>query len=312
MEYTTLKKTDIQISKIGVGTNKIGGHNIFKGLAEDEGKDFLIEAINLGMNFIDTADIYGPARSEELVGEVLQSIDTKREDLVVATKGGVEWNVEGGTRKNNKPEYFRSAVEASLKRLRTDYIDLYYLHWPDNETPFSESIGELVRLKEEGKIRAIGVSNLPIDQLKEAAKVTDIAAMQVDYNMFDRKVEKDVLPFCVENQISFIPCYPLASGLLGGNYKVEDPVPPKLTAVEFRQKVEIAEKLKTVAEKKETTLPNLALAWLLAQEGVDAVIPGGRRPDHARGTAKAADVKLNQDDLVLIDKILMQGAKATF
>jgi myo-inositol catabolism protein IolS len=305
MEYTTLKKTDMRISKIGVGTNKIGGHNIFKGLDENEGKAFLIEAINLGMNFIDTADIYGPARSEELIGIALQNSGIKREDLVIATKGGVEWNIPGGgTRRNNKPEYFRSAVENSLKRLRTDYIDLYYLHWPDNETPFSESIGELARLKEEGKIRSIGVSNLPIEQLREATQVTEIAAAQSDYNMFDRVVEKDVLPFCVQNEISFIPCYPLASGLLGGHYKVGDPIPKGLTKEVFHQRLEVVEKLKTVAENKEVTLSNLALAWLLAQEGVDSVIPGGRHPGHAQGTAKAAEVKLSQGDLDLIQKIL--------
>jgi myo-inositol catabolism protein IolS len=304
MEYTTLKKTDMRISKIGVGTNKIGGHNIFNGLDENEGKDFLREAIYLGMNFIDTADIYGPERSEELVGEVIENMDVKRTDLVVATKGGVQWNLPGGNRKNNKPEYLRAAVEASLKRLRTDYIDLYYLHWPDNVTPFSESIGELVRLKEEGKIRAIGVSNLPIEQLREAVKVTDIAAMQSDYNMFDRKVEKDVLPFCADNQISFIPCYPLASGILGGRYKFGDPVPKGLTEDVFQQRLEITEKLKTVAEMKNTSLPNLALAWLLAHEGVDAVIPGGRRPEHARGTAKAAAVNLTREDVERINAIL--------
>lgn len=305
MKYTTLKKTDIQISKIGIGTNKIGGHNMFKGLDENDGKAFLVEAINLGMNFIDTADIYGPARTEELIGEALQSISTKREDLVIATKGGVEWNIPGGgTRKNNKPSYFRSAVEASLKRMRTDYIDLYYLHWPDHETPFSESIGELVRLKEEGKIRAIGVSNLNIEQLREATQVTDIAAAQSDYNMFDRVVEKEILPFCVQNEISFIPCYPLASGLLGGHYKVGDPIPKGLTEEEFHQRLEIVEKLKAVAESKNETLSNLALAWLLAQDGVDSVIPGGRHPGHAQGTVKSADIKLSPGDLDLIQKIL--------
>lgn len=310
MEYTTLKKTNMRISKIGVGTNKIGGHNMFKGLDENEGKAFLREAIQLGMNFIDTADVYGPARTEELVGEVLQSIDVKREDLIIATKGGVQWGLPEGNRKNNDPAYLRSAVEDSLKRLQIDYIDLYYLHWPDNVTPFSESIGELAKLKEEGIIRAIGVSNLPIDQLKEAAAVTEIAAAQSDYNMFDRRVEQDVLPFCVENQISFIPCYPLASGLLGGNYKVGDPVPKGLTEEEFHQRIKIADQLKPIAEDKHTTLANLALSWLLAQDGVDAVIPGGRRPEHAVKTAQAGIIKLTQEDLKAINDILTKGKSA--
>lgn len=306
MEFTTIKKTDIRVSKIGIGTNKVGGHNIFKNLDENNGKNFIKEALYQGVNFIDTADYYGLGRSEELIGEVIQNIDLKREELVISTKGGMQWNDEGKINFNNHPNYLRGALEASLKRLGTDYIDIYYLHFPDNETPFSESIGELVRLKEEGKIRAIAASNLNIEQLREAVKVTDISAFQTVYNLFERGVEEDILPFCLENEISFLPYYPLSSGLLGGNYKIGDPAPKRFSEEEFKEKVVIADQLKIVAETKGITLPNLALSWLLAQEGVDAVIPGGRHPDHAKGIAKAADIKLTSEDLEAVEKIFKQ------
>jgi myo-inositol catabolism protein IolS len=301
MKHTILGNSGFEISVLGIGTNKVGGHNYFKDLSEQEGKDFVKEAISLGINFIDTADVYGHGRSEELIGEVLREISTPREEIVLATKGGVEWQKD---RKNNKPDYLRQALEASLKRLNQDYVDLYYLHFPDDETPISESVGELKRLKEEGKIRAIGVSNLNLQQLTEATRVTEIAALQSGYNMFDRKVENDVLPFCAENKISFIPYFPLASGLLGGRYKVTDPVPPGRDEAEFRSKVAKAEKLKELAEGKQTTLPNLALAWLLAQNGVDAVIPGGRRPEQVKGLVEAANVTLTASDLEQIETIL--------
>ncbi|MBM4763340.1 aldo/keto reductase [Bacillus sp. B15-48] len=311
MQFTTLKKTDIRVTKIGVGTNKVGGHNIFPNLDETEGKEFLKAALDQGINFIDTADYYGLGRSEELIGEVLQEIDIKREDLVIATKGGMQWNEKGEITFNNRPEYLRSAFEASLRRLQTDYVDVYYLHMPDNITPFSESMGELLRLKEEGKIRAIAASNLNFAQIKEVNEIAGICSTQAVYNIFERGVEKDVLPYCVENDISFLPYYPLSSGLLGGNYKVTD-TPPKHfkgKLEEFRTRVEQADRLKEFAESKGTTLPNLALAWLLAQDGVDVVIPGGRKPSHAIGTVQAADITLTPNELAEIDKLIKQEVK---
>lgn len=294
----------MKISVVGIGTNKVGGHNYYKNLDENEGKAFVKEAIHLGVNFIDTADVYGLGRSEELLGETLKAMKTSREELIIATKGGVQWDKNGNSVKNNKPTYLRTALEASLKRLQMDYVDLYYLHFPDDDTPISESIGELSRLREEGKIRSIGVSNLNLQQLKEATSTTDISALQSGYNMFDRRVEQDVLPFCAANEISFIPYFPLASGLLGGKYKSGDPVPSHFIEEDFRQKVAKTEQLKVIADKLNTTLPNLALAWLLAQNGVEAVIPGGRRPAQIKGIIEAADIELTDDEIVSIQEIL--------
>lgn len=310
MKFTTLKKTELKVSEIGLGTNAVGGHNLFQNLNEADGKDFVREALKNGVNFIDTADIYGLGRSEELVGEVLKEF--KRDDFVIATKGAQHWFEDGSVKTDNRPEYLREAVEKSLQRLQLDYVDLYYLHFPDNETPFAESIGELARLKKEGKIRAIGISNVSLDQLKEANTHGDISVLQSPYNMLDRSVEAELLPYCVENNISFIPYGPLAFGLLGGGFTKDSKLDsqdwrnslPLFQGEQFRQTLEAVEKLKGIATQKKTSLPNLALAWLLAQEGVDAVIPGGKRKERILENIHASEIILAKEELKIINDIL--------
>ncbi|WP_339229266.1 aldo/keto reductase [Oceanobacillus sp. FSL K6-2867] len=310
MNYTKLKKSNLEVSTIGLGTNAVGGHNLFQNLNEQDGKDLVREALNLGVQFIDTADIYGLGRSEELVGEVLKEF--RRDDIVIATKGAQNFANLNDVKTDNRPEYLREAAERSLQRLQLDYVDLYYLHFPDNKTPFSESIGELVRLKEEGKIRSIGVSNLSLEQLKEANAHGDISVLQSPYNMLDRSAEEELLPYTRENNISFIPYGPLAFGLLGGGFTKET----KLDAGDWRQSVPLfqgeqyiqtldkIDELNKFAARKDATLPNLALAWLLAQEGVDAVIPGGKRKERIRENVKASDIHLSKEELQAIDEIL--------
>ena len=295
---------------IGLGTNAVGGHNLFQNLNEEDGKDFVREALKNGVTFIDTADIYGPGRSEELVGEVLKEFN--REDYVIATKGAQQWSSDGSIKTNNRPEYLRDALENSLQRLQLDYVDLYYLHFPDGETPFAESIGELARLKEEGKIRSMGISNVSLEQLKEANANGDISVLQSPYNMFDRSAEAELLPYCIENNISFIPYGPLAFGLLGGGFTKDSKLDeqdwrnsiPLFQGDQFQQTLTKVDKLKEFALKKDTTLPNLALAWLLAQEGVDAVIPGGKRKERIRENTQASDIVLSNEELNIINEIL--------
>ncbi|MFT4416776.1 aldo/keto reductase [Fredinandcohnia humi] len=310
MKYTTLKKSDIEVSVIGLGTNAVGGHNLFQKLNEENGKELVREALNIGVTFFDTADIYGFGRSEELVGEVLK--DIKRDDFVIATKGGQHWFENGSIKVDNHPDYLREAVDKSLYRLQLDYVDLYYLHFPDTETPFAESIGELARLKEEGKIRAIGVSNVSLEQLKEANVHGNISVLQSPYHMLDRSAETELLPYCVENNISFIPYGPLAFGLLGGTFTQDFKFDthdwrqslPLFQSKQFHQTLEIVNKLKQFASQKNTTLPNLALAWLLAQEGVDAVIPGGKRKERILENSQAIEIILSKEELNIINHIL--------
>ncbi|WP_243495841.1 aldo/keto reductase [Priestia aryabhattai] len=310
MKFRKLKNTDITVSEIGLGTNAVGGHNLFNNLNEESGKEMVAAAIDLGITFIDTADIYGMGRSEELVGEVLSNYN--REKFILATKGARRWFEDGRVEVDNSPAYLRQALENSLSRLKMDYVDLYYLHFPDNKTPLIEAIGELSKLKQEGKIKAIGISNVSLDQLKEANTHGDISVLQSAYNMLERSAEEDLLPYSRENNISFIPYGPLAFGLLGGKYTKDFQLTegdwrqsnPLFEKENFDKVLEKVEQLKNLATTKETTVANLSLAWLLAQDGVDAVIPGGKRSDQIITNAKASDVLLTKDDLNKIEKIL--------
>ncbi|TDB49797.1 MULTISPECIES: aldo/keto reductase [Bacillaceae] len=311
MKKTLLNKANLEVTQIGLGTNAVGGHNLFTNLDEENGKNLVKEALNLGITFIDTADVYGFGRSEELVGEVIKPY---RSELKIATKGAVEKLDNSTTRINNKPEYLRVAVERSLKRLQTDYIDLYYLHYPDNETPLIEAIGELSRLKEEGKIGSIGISNVNLSQLKEANEHNNIDVIQSPYNMLERSAENDLLPYTREHNISFVPYGPLAFGILGGKYTRSLNLPdgdwrkgePLFQSEMFLSTLNKVEKLKDIAISKGASLSNLALAWLLAQEGIDTVIPGGKRADQVKENIKADSLTLLPQDLAKIEKILAE------
>lgn len=309
MKYVDLVKANIRISKIGLGTNAVGGHNLFTNLDEEQGKLLVREALNQGITFIDTADAYGFGRSEELLGAILKGIRSK---VVLATKGGMERLPDGTTGRNNHPVYLRNALESSLKRLQTDYVDIYYIHYPDGKTPLAEAVGELSRLKEEGKIRAIGIANVTLEQLKAANCHDDISVLQSPYNMLDRSAETDLLSYCRERNISFIPYGPLAFGILGGKYDESF----RLESKDWRNKLALFKEdvfrsnLRTVCHLKEfaaakgTSLANLALAWLLQQEGIDAVIPGAKRAEQVAANVQAVEVSLSAAELAAVNAIL--------
>src|SRR5690625_1318025 len=215
-EKVKLGKTDLHVHPIGLGANAVGGHNIYPDLDETSGKEVIQTAIENGMNFIDTAFSYGMGRSEEIIGEVVKAMGA-RQDVVLATKGAQKV-VKGERTISNHPDFLKETVDASLRRLQMDYIDLFYIHQPDTDTPKYEAVGALQELKEAGKIRAIGVSNFSPEQLAEANQDGYVDVFQGEYNLINRSAEEIYFPSMVEQHISFVPYFPLVSGLLAGKY----------------------------------------------------------------------------------------------
>ncbi|MBT2574644.1 aldo/keto reductase [Bacillus sp. ISL-51] len=308
MEQTrALGRTNLQVKRIGFGANAVGGHNLFPNLNDETGKDLVRTALDGGVNFIDTAFIYGLGRSEELIGEVVQERGA-RDRLVIASKGAHK-EVNGQIELDNSREFLRGEVEKSLKRLKTDVIDLYYVHFPDGKTPMSEVAGTLKELKDEGKIKAIGASNLDFQQLQEFNADGYLEVFQSEYSLIHRDAEKELLPYCEKNGISFIPYFPLASGLLTGKFTKDaafDDIRkdnPQFQGETFLQNLEKVDKLKAVAEEKGTQTAHIALAWLLSRPAVDAIIPGAKRSDQLKNNLNALDVQLTEDETQYISDI---------
>ncbi|UNL86456.1 aldo/keto reductase [Priestia koreensis] len=300
-------QTDLHVNPIGLGTNAVGGHNLYPNLDEEVGKDLVRTAISKGINFLDTAFIYGPKRSEELIGEVLKETGN-RSDIVIATKGAHKF-VGNDVVIDNSPAYLKQSVEDSLKRLQTDYIDLYYIHFPDENTPKDEAVGALKELKDQGKIKAIGVSNFSINQLKEANKDGYVDVYQGEYNLFQRDAERDILPYAAENNISFVPYFPLAAGLLAGKYTKEttfDDLRKDMDLFKkenFEKNLEKVDALREIAEANNVEVAHLVLAWYLEQPAIDAIIPGAKRAAQVENNLKTLDVKLSPADIQKVDRI---------
>lgn len=304
-----LGKTDLFINPVGLGTNAVGGHNLYPDLDEQVGIDLVKTAINNGMNFIDTAFIYGIGRSEELVGQAINETG-KRSETILATKGAQKF-VNGELLLDNSPEFMKQSVEASLKRLNTDYIDLYYIHNPDEKTPLYEAVGALKELKDEGKIRAIGTSNMSLEQLKEANQDGYVDVFQGEYNLLNRSAEMDYFPYTLEENIAFIPFFPLAAGILAGKYNKDTTFPqadlraemPHLQGEAFLQNLERVEALKEIANTKEADVASVVLAWYLKQEAVDAVIPGAKRSEQVLKNLETLSVELSGSEIEVIGRI---------
>ncbi|QGQ46169.1 aldo/keto reductase [Metabacillus sediminilitoris] len=306
-KQTQMGKTELFVNPIGLGTNAVGGHNLYPNLNESVGKELVRDAINNGVNFLDTAFIYGPGRSEELVGEVVKETGN-RSKIVLATKGAHKF-VGNEVVIDNSPSFLKKSVEDSLKRLQTDYIDLFYIHFPDENTPKYEAVGALKKLKDEGKIKAIGVSNFTISQLKEANQDGYVDVYQGEYNLLQRSAEKELLPYTAEHQISFVPYFPLAAGLLAGKYN-KDMVfndlrskMPHLQGEEFAQNLENVEKLRGIAQSKQADVAHVVLAWYLTRDSIDVVIPGAKRADQVLDNLKTLDVQLTNEEIQKIDSI---------
>ncbi|MFJ5623126.1 aldo/keto reductase [Peribacillus loiseleuriae] len=307
VQQVRIGKTDLYVNPIGLGTNAVGGHNIYPHLNEETGKDVIRTAFENGINFLDTAYIYGPKRSEELIGEVIKDRGN-RSDIVIATKGAHKF-VDGKVVFDNSPVFLRDAVESSLERLQTDYIDLFYIHFPDEATPKDEAVGALNELRDQGKIRAIGVSNFSLEQLIEANKDGYVDVYQGWYNLFKREAEKDLLPFTKKNHISFIPYFPLASGLLGGKYdkntifndgRAKNPLFQGDTFISNLEKVE---QVREIANNKGAEVADVVLSWYLQQPAIDVLIPGAKKPEQVSRNLNTLQVVLTPDEIERISRI---------
>lgn len=306
-EKVQIGKSELYVNPIGLGTNAVGGHNLYPNLNEEVGKDLVHKALDNGINLLDTAFIYGPKRSEELIGEVLKERGNRAE-AVIATKGAHKI-VGDEVLLDNSPAFLKQSVEDSLKRLQTDYIDLYYIHFPDKNTPKDEAVGALKELKDEGKIRSIGVSNFSLDQLKEANKDGYVDVVQGQYNLIQREAENDILPYTAANHISFIPYFPLAAGLLAGKYdkntKFNDlrEDMPHFIGEAFQQNLEKVERLRQISSAKGVEVAHLVLAWYLTRDSIDVLIPGAKRADQVLDNLKTLDVQLTSSEIKDIDHI---------
>jgi aryl-alcohol dehydrogenase-like predicted oxidoreductase len=309
MEKRRLGFTDIELTIIGFGAWAIGGDGWqFSWGPQDDAESIatIQRALDLGINWIDTAPAYGLGRSEEVVGRAIKG---RRDEVFVATKCGLDWDDQGNVRRDARPSRIRREVEESLRRLNVDVIDLYQIHWPDLDTPIEESWGTMADLIYEGKVRAIGVSNFTVPQLQRAMRVAPVASLQPPYSLLRRDVEAELLPFCRENNIGVVAYSPMQSGLLTDRFD-----PARLTADDWRLRDfseedfararALVDQLSPLAAESGRTMAQLSVAWVNAQAGLTAAIVGARRPDQIEETVKAGEWALNGQHLQAIEKAL--------
>ena len=320
MQMRQLGASDVRVTPVIFGAWAIGGW-MWGGQDEADSIEAIRASMDAGVTTIDTAAVYGMGYSEQLVAKAIRNLP--RDKVQIATKCGMRWDApaegEQGTdpwpqkdtegrdvviRKNSRPASIAYECEQSLKRLNTDYIDLYQIHWPDVSTPVEESMRAMVKLKEQGKIRAIGVSNYDVASLRDAEKVTKLASNQPPYSLMQRKIEREILPYCREHRIGVIVYSPLERGLLTGKVTPERQFPEgdhrrnhHFFSAEMRTKVlDALEKVRPIADKHKASFAQLAINWTVHEPGVTAALVGARNAEQARHNAGALNFTLTENE----------------
>ncbi len=329
LEPRRLGESDVFVSPVVFGAWAVGGW-MWGGADESESIAAIQAGIDHGVTTIDTAPVYGQGYSEEIVGKAIKG---RRDKVQVATKCGMRWNSTEGTdpwpnkdrdgldiviRKNSKPDSIAYECEQSLKRLGVDVIDVYQVHWPDASTPIEDTMHALVRLKEQGKIRAIGVSNYDVNQMKQAIAVAPLASLQPPYSLIQRKIEPEILPFCRANNIGVMVYSPLERGLLAGTVPPDRIFPPgdhrathRFFSIENRRRVlESLEQVRPIAERHGVNFAQLAINWTILEPGITAALVGARNAEQATNNAKALTFKLSDDERAAIREAFDETSRA--
>jgi aryl-alcohol dehydrogenase-like predicted oxidoreductase len=320
MQKRQLGYTDLELTTVGLGTWAIGGPWLFGWGPQDDDESVaaVLRAVEMGINWIDTAAIYGLGHSEELVGKALKQTSSKP---FVATKCSLVWDDQKRKSSCLKSKSIRQECEASLKRLGIDVIDLYQVHWPEPEEDIEEAWQELAKLKDEGKVRYLGISNFNIAQIERVAKIHPVASLQPPYCMLRREVEDELLGYCARNKIGVIAYSPMHRGLLTGAFTHE-----RLAALplddhrrrssEFHEPrfsitLEFVDRLRPIAERNNKTLAQLSISWVLRRSEITAAIVGARRPEQIEETAPASDFELIKEDIEEIERLLAEWKEKT-
>jgi aryl-alcohol dehydrogenase-like predicted oxidoreductase len=310
MKIQQLGKNGPHLSVIGFGAWAIGGPWQW-GWGKVDDKESIASihtAIESGINWIDTAAVYGFGHSEKIVAEAIKNI---RDKVFIATKCGFVDDGKGNAVNNNNPESIRKECEDSLRRLKIDVIDLYQIHWPDENVEVEHSWEMMVKLKEEGKVKYIGVSNFNVNLLERCMKIEQVQSLQPPYSLLNRKVENEILPYCLENGIGVVAYSPMQAGLLSGKFDKKKIAPDdwRNKSSHFKEPnlskaLEFVERIRPIADKKNRTVGNLAVAWVLKNPAVTCAIVGARNSGQVIQNVKSADLDLSKEEKLLIESYL--------
>ena len=310
MEQRRLGHSDLSVSVVGLGTWVMGGW-MWGGVEDESSKKAIFKAIDLGITLIDTAPVYGFGHAETIVGQALSEAKA-RSRVVLATKCGLDWDKNEHIHRNASPKRIFEEIDQSLRRLQTDFIDLYQIHWPDRNTPFEESLDALLKLKKAGKIREVGISNFDVAQMEAFDRGGVIASNQLPYNLFEREIEAETIPFAREHQIGILAYGPLCRGLLTGKFSQETTFPkgdlrsldPKFRGDTFVEHLNAVEALRGLAKEIGVEVGPFAVRWVIEQGGVTSALCGARDPKQIEASSKAARFKIPGDMLVRIEEVL--------